>query len=183
MDGNFDWNILYLIQDNIRNSSLDRFFLGISRLGNKGLIWILMCGQMFFLTKKYRKAAACVIIGMALGIIIGNMLVKNIVLRPRPCWIETGIDYLIIPRDYSFPSGHALSCTIAATIMFFADKRLGIVAIPLAALIAFSRLYLFVHFPTDVAGGVFLGFLIAGCVIWYSDLTNKGLQTRYQLKP
>ena len=182
MNGNFDWGILYWIQDNIRCDSLDRFFLGFTKLGNKGLIWLLLSGQML-LTKKYRKVAFCVVIGMALGIIIGNMLIKNIVLRPRPCWLESGIQYLIFPHDYSYPSGHALSCTIAATIMFLSDKKLGIVAIPVAVLIAFSRLYLFVHFPTDVFGGILLGFLIAYVVLRYAGLFDTGLNKRYPCKP
>ena len=78
-------------------------------------------------------------------------------------------DVVIIatPTDYSFPSGHTLSSTISATILTKTDRRLGYAAIPMAALLAFSRLYLFVHFPSDVLAGAVLGLVIGVVVSRY----------------
>ncbi len=107
--------------------------------------------------------------GMLTGLIIGNLILKNLVARERPCWIDSDILMLIsIPEDYSFPSGHTLASTISAVILMQEDKKLGIPAVILAVLIAFSRMYLFVHFPTDILGGLLLGLVIGFSVtpVW-----------------
>ena len=88
------------------------------------------------------------------GLLICNVGLKNIVARPRPCWLES-IDLLVKnPRDYSFPSGHTWSAVAGAWVATAANRRFGYAAIPLAAALAFSRLYLFVHFPSDVLAGL-----------------------------
>ena len=100
-------------------------------------------------------------VGLLEGVIVGNVLLKNIIARERPCWINETVNILIpIPQDYSFPSGHTLSSFIAAAIVMHTDKRMGIAAYALASMIAFSRLYLYVHFPTDVLAGALLGIII-----------------------
>ena len=107
--------------------------------------------------------------GMLTGLIIGNLILKNLVARERPCWIDSDILMLIsIPEDYSFPSGHTLASTISTVILMQEDKKLGIPAVILAVLIAFSRMYLFVHFPTDILGGLLLGLVIGFSVtpVW-----------------
>ena len=92
----------------------------------------------------------------------GNLVIKNLVARVRPCAINTAIELLIpFPSEYSFPSGHTLSSFIGATCIFLRDKRLGVPAYLLASLIAFSRLYLYVHFPSDIIGGALLGLALA----------------------
>ena len=98
---------------------------------------------------------------MSADVIIGNVLLKNLIARERPCWINETVNMFIsIPQDYSFPSGHTLSSFVAATIIIHHDKRLGIAAYVLAFMIAFSRLYLYVHFPSDVLAGVLIGVII-----------------------
>ena len=77
---------------------------------------------------------------------------------PRPCWLDPETPLLIaVPKDFSFPSGHTLSSAIGATVLTGTDRRFGWAAIPLAVLMAFSRLYLYVHFPSDVFAGAVLG--------------------------
>ena len=95
-----------------------------------------------------------------MGVLVGNVALKNLIARPRPCWVESVPLLIASPTDYSFPSGHTLSSAIAATILTKTDRRFGYAAIPLAALIAFSRLYLYVHWPSDVLAGALLGILI-----------------------
>ena len=115
---------------------------------------------MLLLTKKYRRYGALLLATLATGALIGNVALKHLVARSRPCWLEE-IDLLIkTPRDYSFPSGHTLASVIGAMALARADRRFGYFAIPLAVLIAFSRLYLFVHFPSDVLFAALLGLTI-----------------------
>ena len=109
-----------------------------------------------------------------MSLLIGNLLLKPLVARPRPCWIESNFPLLVSnPTDYSFPSGHTLASTISAVIITYADKKFGIIAIILATLITFSRLYLFVHFPSDVFAAIILGVitLILGTIL--SNVVSK----------
>jgi undecaprenyl-diphosphatase len=102
------------------------------------------------------------IVAMAVTYMIGNLAIKNLVCRARPCWIDPTVPLLVtVPADYSFPSGHSMNGFAAALTLFFHDKRLGIPALVLAAIIAFSRLYNFVHFPTDVFVGIAIGTVVA----------------------
>lgn len=132
----------------------------ITLLGNGGMIWLLASGVLIC-TKKYRRQGILLLCGLAAGVLVGNVFLKNFVARPRPCWLDSSVRLLIAnPTDYSFPSGHTLSSVIGATILTKTDRRFGYAAIPLAALIAFSRLYLYVHFPSDVLAAAVLGVLI-----------------------
>ena len=107
--------------------------------------------------------------GLAVSVLVGNVCLKNFIARPRPCWLDSSVRLLIAdPTDYSFPSGHTLSSVIGATILTKTDRRFGYAAIPLAALIAFSRLYLYVHFPSDVLAAAVLGVMI-GELAFYAD--------------
>lgn len=156
----FDWEILYFIQNHLRAPFLDFFFKNITLLGELALCW-LVWGIVLLFFKKYRKNCVVLIIGMLIGALIGNLILKNAVARPRPCWLEPAIELLIKnPTDFSFPSGHTLSSTIAAVILTLTNKKFGYFAIPLATIMAFSRLYLFVHFPTDIFAGAVIGLVI-----------------------
>lgn len=160
-----DFSVLYWIQDNLRCGFLDFLMPKITALGNAGLIWLFSAGILILLPK-YRRAGILLLAGLAVGVLLGNILMKPLIARPRPCWVDTSVSLLVsVPRDYSFPSGHTLSSVIAATVLTAADRRLGAVAVPLAVLIAFSRLYLFVHFPTDVLASVLLGIAV-GALTW-----------------
>ena len=110
-----------------------------------------------------------ILILIAVGVLVGNVCLKNLIARPRPCWLDSSVRLLIAdPTDYSFPSGHTLSSVIGATILTKTDRRFGYAAIPLAALIAFSRLYLYAHFPSDVLAAAVLGVMI-GELAFYAD--------------
>ena len=157
----FDWMILDGIQNIFKSDFLDMVMPNLTALGEYGIIWILF-GIALLISKKYRKYGVLVLVGLLLGLIIGNGILKNTIMRDRPCWIHTDVKLLIpIPKDYSFPSGHTQSAVIAATLITLANKKFGFVVIPLALLLAFSRLYLYVHFPTDIIGGAIVGLLIA----------------------
>ena len=161
---NLDWSILHGIQA-LSCPFLDFLMPKITALGNGGAIWLAAAGGLLC-TRKYRKQGLILLGGLAAGVLIGNGLLKHLVARPRPCWLDPSVHLLIsVPTDYSFPSGHTLSSVIGASILTRTDRRLGYIAIPLAALIAFSRLYLYVHFPSDIPGAALLGLLI-GALAW-----------------
>lgn len=161
MYGDFmEMSILYAIQ-NMRTEFLDTVMVFVSRLGNKGIIWIII-GLIMACFKKYRKAGIAIIVALIFCLITGNGILKNIVGRSRPCWIDNSVNLLIdIPKDYSFPSGHTFSSFASAICITYFHKKEGVAAFILASLIAFSRLYLFVHYPTDILGGIGLGFIAA----------------------
>lgn len=162
-----DWFLLDKIQSMFSSGFMDAVMPKITALGNAGIIWIII-GLAMLISKKYRKTGLLVLIGLFLGLIIGNGFIKNLVARERPCWINTDFSLLIpSPKDYSFPSGHTQASVIAATIITLNKKEWGWIVIPLAALIAFSRLYLYVHFPSDVLGGAVIGVII-GYITFYA---------------
>ena len=106
-------------------------------------------------------------VALLMMLVFGNGILKHIFMRERPCWIDTGVMLLIEnPHDYSFPSGHTFSSIAAATVILLRNKKAGIAAMILAVLIAFSRMYLFVHFPTDILASLFLGVLTACVAHW-----------------
>lgn len=156
-----DWDILDWIQNVMQCDLMDFVMPKITFLGDAGLVWIVI-GICLLISKKYRKLGIFVLVGLFIGLILGNGIVKNIVARPRPCWIlDLWRPLVKMPQGYSFPSGHTQASFIAATILFLNNKKMGIPALILASTIAFSRLYLVVHFPTDVLAGLIMGVSIA----------------------
>lgn len=160
-----DFTVLKFLHEKLSCGFLDILMPIITFLGNVGTIWIVSALVLLFI-KKYRKNAVMILCGIACGAVIGNLILKNLVARARPFILDTTVDLLIsVPTGYSFPSGHSLSSFAAAVILFHTDKRLGIPALVLALLIAFSRLYLYVHFPSDVISGAVIGIAI-GQIVW-----------------
>ena len=163
-----DWSILHWIRDVLTCPFSDSLMPKLTLLGNGGAVWLLAAGGLLC-TKKYRRQRVLLLGGLAVGVLVGNVCLKNLIARPRPCWLDSSVRLLIAdPTDYSFPSGHTLSPVIGATILTKTDRRFGYAAIPLAALIAFSRLYLYVHFPSDVLAAAVLGVMI-GELAFYAD--------------
>lgn len=168
-----EFEILYAI-NNIHNPILDKIMVAITTLGNAGILWIGIAVFLLFI-KKTRKCGILMLVSMALGLILGNGILKNVIARERPCWIDTSIPLLIPnPHDFSFPSGHTLASFEAAVMIFLHNKKWGAISFILAILIAFSRMYLFVHFPTDIICGAALGALISILVYdAYEIIKNK----------
>ncbi|MEE8808629.1 MAG: phosphatase PAP2 family protein [Lactimicrobium sp.] len=154
-----DWMILQLIHTSMHSAFLDFLMPKITMLGNAGIIWFL-AGMAMLISKKYRKYGIAMFIAQGTAILLCDLAMKNIFARPRPCWIENVQLLINMPKDYSFPSGHTLAAVIGAVIITCANHKFGWFAIPLAVLISFSRLYLFVHFPSDVLASLFLGIII-----------------------
>ncbi len=167
-----DQSILYWIHDNLSCGVLDMLMPKLTLLGSGGAIWLLAAAIMLC-AKKYRRQGVILLAGLAAGVLVGNVCLKNLIARPRPCWLDDSVKLLIpIPTDYSFPSGHTLSSVIGATVLTKTNRRFGWAAIPLAAIIAFSRLYLFVHYPSDILAGAVLGAAI-GLVVYRIGMRYK----------
>ncbi len=165
----FEW--LYALQD-IHNPILDKIMVVVSTIGNAGIFWILV-GLLLLIPKRYRKGGLQMLMAMALAFIVGNLILKNVIARERPCWIDPSVALLVAsPSDYSFPSGHSMNGFAGAVSLLW----LGIPAVVLAAVIAFSRLYLFVHFPTDVLVGTAIGIgaaLLVNFICWKKGLKRE----------
>lgn len=149
-----------------RTPFFDGFFSIFTHLGDGGIVWIaLALGLLCF--KKTRKAGLCVAFALILDLLLCNLTLKPLVNRIRPYALREVTLLIRAPKDASFPSGHTAAGFSAAFALCLKKCRLGIPAIVLSALVAFSRLYLYVHFPTDVFGGMVLGLLCAllGCQI------------------
>lgn len=160
-----DFAILNFIYDNFRSAWLDVLMPLITSLGNAGAIWIVLALCML-ISKKYRKAGIAVCYALVLDVIICNVILKPMVARIRPYDINTAIQLLIHrPTDFSFPSGHTAASFSAVSALYFSRQRIWIPSLILAVLIAFSRLYLYVHYPSDVLAGILLGciFGFVGC--------------------
>lgn len=156
----FDLGILDFIQSHMKCEFLDKVLKPITHLGDAGALWILL-GLVFLFSVKTRKMGFQVLASLALGYLLGNLILKNVIARERPYTINTNITLLIKEQlDYSFPSGHTLASFNGAITIFFYRKKWGIAALALASLIAFSRMYLYVHFPTDILGGVLLAMFV-----------------------
>lgn len=176
---NFEIGILDFIRDTFACSFLDTVMPIISLFGDKGIFWIAVA-VLLIICKKTRKTGASMGAALLIGVIVGNLILKNAVARIRPYDLNTEITLLVSAlSDYSFPSGHTLASFEAATVLLIRDKRLGIPALVLAILIALSRLYLYVHYPTDVLAGALLGTVIG---IFACFLVNRAYEKLPKLK-
>lgn len=158
----FDGDILFFIQNYIRNDFLTPFFRFITSLGNSGMIWIIIT-LLLLIFKKTRKIGAVCALALIGSLIVNNMILKNLVARVRPYDKLPGLNLIIEKQtDWSFPSGHAGSSFACAwSIYRNAPKKYGIPALILAILIALSRLYVGVHYPSDVLIGIITGILVS----------------------
>lgn len=144
----------------IHTPLLDKILAFITSLGNAGIIWIVLAVVLLILPKT-RKTGIIVATALLMDLVLCNLILKNLVARVRPYDVNTAIAILIKkPLDFSFPSGHTAASFAAMTALFLAKmKKAWIAALVLAVLIAFSRLYFYVHYPTDVLGGAVVGIL------------------------
>lgn len=160
-----DFDILYFIQDNLRNGFFDTVVPLYTTLGEWAICWIVI-GLVMLIFKKTRKCGFWTLVSLLAVMLICNIAIKNLVARPRPCYlidpeVWNAMKLVGDPSEYSFPSGHSVSSMASALTIYFHHKKLGIAAIVAALLMGLSRLYVFVHFPTDVWGGFLIGAAIA----------------------
>lgn len=170
-------DILLWIQDVVRNPVLTPIMKGITTLGNAGMIWIVL-GIILLIIPKTRKIGGGVLLALFASFIINNGILKNLVNRTRPYEVIAGLEILIGKQvDSSFPSGHTGSSFAAATVLYLTlPKKFGIPALIFAALMGFSRLYVGVHYPTDVLAGMVIGILIGWAVVHFTGIREKNVK-------
>ena len=161
----FDLPILEWIQAHLQCGFLDKTMPIITLFGDGGIFWIAVAVVLLFFPK-YRKVGFSMGAALILGVLVCNVTMKPLIARIRPYDLQetlgNHINLLISAQhDYSFPSGHTIASFEACVVLLIKDKRMGIPATILACLIAFSRLYLMVHYPLDVICGVILGVIFA----------------------
>lgn len=153
----FEIQILDQIQNLFRCPFLDMVMPFVTALANGGVFWITLA-LILTIHKKTRPLGIAVILSMVLEAVCCNLILKPLVARTRPFEINTAVELLVRkPLDYSFPSGHTGCSFAVVSALFFSRSRGWAPTCVLSILIAFSRLYLYVHFPTDVLAGLVLG--------------------------
>lgn len=157
----------------------DEIMCFITSLGNAGWIWIVLAAALLMYPKT-RKTGCIVAAALIFDLILCNGILKNLIARTRPFDINTAVELIVKrPRDYSFPSGHTAASFATIGALFFAgQKKLGIAALVPGILIAFSRLYLYVHFPTDILGGILVGLLAGFCGYICIKMYEKKVQQK-----
>jgi undecaprenyl-diphosphatase len=181
----FEIGILDGIQNLIGCKFCDGLFTFITHLGDGGILWIVIAVALLFF-KKTRRIGVNMGLALILGLIFGNLIMKNLFQRARPythediAMIKESMLLISKPSDFSFPSGHTLGSFNGAISIFLYNKKWGTAALVLATLIAFSRMYVYVHFPTDIIGGILLA---TGCAILSYYILKRFVPQRYLAKP
>ena len=178
----FDLPILDWIMANLWCPFLDAVMPVITVLGDAGIFWIALAA-VFLLIPKHRKMGLSMGIALIMGVVICNMILKPTVARIRPYDFQEQMGIIInllIDKEHSlsFPSGHTIASFEAATAILLRHKKLGIAAMILAILIAFSRMYLYVHYPTDVIASVFLGIGLAFLASWIVNKVSAAIDAK-----
>ena len=151
--------ILDWIQEHMRCGALDILMPAVSRLSAHGEIWILLA--VVLLLKGRRREGVGVSLALVMDLVACNMLLKPLIGRLRPFSVNTAVELLLAaPVDGSFPSGHTAASFAAVFALKYSGSPLWKAAAVLAGVIAFSRLYLYVHWPSDILGGILLGFAV-----------------------
>lgn len=181
---NLDRTILYWIQDTLQCAFCDKFFVIATYFGEKGIFWLLSA-ILLIVFPKTRKIGITALAAIAVSFILSQLVIKNIVGRVRPFeyfnW-NLALMLVDIPHDSSFPSSHTSVSIAAAFAIFFCDKKFGIPAIIIAVLVSFSRLYLFVHYPSDVLAGIVLGTIVSVIAFFAVDKIMNNIENKKAIK-
>ena len=150
----------------LRADWLDGVMVFLSAVCDHGEVWIVLAAVLL-LFRKTRRAGLTVALALVLDVIVCNGILKPLVGRVRPCVVHPAVELLVhCPTDASFPSGHTASSFAAVGALRASGSRLWLPGLALAVLIAFSRLYLYVHWLTDVLFGALLGWLLGYAARW-----------------
>lgn len=187
----FDLSVFEWIQG-IQNGFLDAVMVGITTTGNAGAIFIVL-GFVLLFTKKYRKAGLAILVALIVMLLCNDLFLKEFFARVRPFnlfesnpdkYAEWGTKYVFPelvykPSGYSFPSGHTASAFAAAAALLWHSRKWGVPTMIFATIMGFSRIYVQVHYCTDVIGGVIsgviCGFIAVLIVKFLFPVVDKGI--------
>ena len=156
-----DFNIVLWVQQHVRSPFLSAFFIPFTTIGNAGILFILI-GVLLLFFKRTRQSGILLLISLTISFILNDIVVKNIVQRPRPFNAFSQIVPLVPPPGkYSFPSGHTAAAFSSMVTFFFTQRKYAICGLVIALLMGISRIYVGVHYPTDVFFGALLGTAVA----------------------
>lgn len=174
----WELSLLDAIQTHCRSAWGDVVMPAVSSLGNNGLIWLGLTA-ILLLHPKTRKIGRSMAVALVLDVICCNFILKPLIGRVRPCDLNSAVTLLVPhPTDASFPSGHTAASFAAVAALRSSGSRLWVPALVLAVAIGFSRLYLYVHFPSDVLGGAFLGIVLGTLGAWLNQKFWPALDQR-----
>jgi undecaprenyl-diphosphatase len=156
---NFELTILNALQPLLQGGILDTSMLFVSHITDGGLIWAALA-LILILIKKTRRLGVCLLAALFFSYYLSDHILKPLIRRVRPFELyPLALLPASAPQGFSFPSAHASSSFAAATVLFHSSKAAGICAFAFASLVAFSRLYLYLHYPTDILCGAAIGIL------------------------
>ncbi|HHT24283.1 MAG TPA: phosphatase PAP2 family protein [Clostridiaceae bacterium] len=174
---NWDGDLLYFFQKITEHPLLDKFFIFYTTLGNKGYLWIAL-GIILIIFNKTRKTGLLLLISLLISHLLNNFVLKTLIDRPRPYEVLPNVR-MVIGRveETSFPSGHSATAFGSAFVIFLRERGwLRWTALAMAILMAFSRLYVGVHYPTDVLAGSIVGILIASGVVFLEKCISQKIK-------
>ena len=162
-----DGRILLWIQEHLRNDTLTPLVKGVTYLGNYGALMIAACIVLMIIPKTRKLGLICTA-AMVVNVIVNNVMLKNIFDRTRPYEVVDGLRCIVAkPLDPSFPSGHtSASFSVGSVIFGEVPRKIGAAVLVLCAMIAFSRLYVGVHYPSDIVAGALVGTLCGLLFTW-----------------
>lgn len=169
-----DGGILLFIQEHVRCGALTVIMKAASWIGNPPVICAIVA--LLFIFAKTRRLALDMGLGLACATAVNNLVIKNLVARPRPFLTIEALETVIEPlSSFSFPSGHSCAAFAAAFVIWrsFRDRGGGW-AWPCAALVALSRIYVGVHYPSDILVGAAVGVLLSRGAFTLSRRFIKG---------
>lgn len=191
----FDLSVFQWIQS-IQNPILNAIMVGVTTLGNAGAIFIVL-GFVLLFTKKYRKAGLTVLVALIVMLLCNDLFLKEFFARIRPFelfasnsqkYAEWGTEYVFPnlvykPSSYSFPSGHTASAFAAAVAVLWHNRKIGIPTFIFAAIMGFSRIYVQVHYCSDVIAGLITGTICALFAVlivrFFYPIVDNGLNSLF----
>ncbi|NLJ70703.1 MAG: phosphatase PAP2 family protein [Clostridiaceae bacterium] len=180
---NWDEDLLYFFQKITEHPLLDKFFIFYTSLGNKGYLWIAI-GLILIFFKKTRKTGILLLISLLISHLLNTLVLKTLIDRPRPYEVLPNVRMVIGKVDEtSFPSGHSATAFGSAFVIFLRERGwLRWTALAMAILMAFSRLYVGVHYPSDVLAGSIVGILIATGVVFLEQRISQKYNQKLKQK-
>ena len=177
----FEFTILDALQA-LRCPALDTLAVFFDYAGAHGEIWAAF-SAVLLVFRRTRRAGLAMALALGLYMLAGHCALKPLFARPRPCDLRPAMLALVArPHGWSFPSGHTASGFAAAFALWRQNRKLGVPALWLAALIGFTRMYLYVHFPTDILGGIALGLALGICGSLLADKFSNKWAKRSEVK-